>query len=205
MSDKDKEYEEFLQLFEKEHPPRADTSAQRQGQKRYLVERPMPQRTPHSGKPAPPLNQSVQRNRTPQKSGHSPKRQTARKRKQRQRTFVIISVLALILLVAIVVVICKSCSGSKDNLAVLQGVWHYDRYTEYEFDGKGSGCMCIEETNHYEFTYTIDGDTLKIDYALDYVTDCEYAFTVDGDKLTFIGGNGTAEPGKVYELTKENQ
>lgn len=29
MSDKDKEYEEFLQLFEKEHPPRADTSAQK--------------------------------------------------------------------------------------------------------------------------------------------------------------------------------
>ena len=61
--------------------------------------------------------------------------------------------------------------------------------------------MCIDKTNHYEFTYDIDGDTLKVDYALDYVTDCEYAFTVEQDKLTLVGGNGTAEPGKVYELT----
>ena len=60
-----------------------------------------------------------------------------------------------------------------------------------------------DETNHYEFTYDIDGDTLKVDYALDYVTDCEYAFTVERDKLTLVGGNGTAEPGKVYELTKQ--
>ena len=42
-----------------------------------------------------------------------------------------------------------------------------------------------------------------MDYALDYVTDCEYAYTVDGDKLTLVGGNGTVEPGKVYELTKQ--
>lgn len=68
---------------------------------------------------------------------------------------------------------------------------------------KGNGCMCIDKTNHYEFTYDIDGDTLKVDYALDYVTDCEYAYTVDGDKLTLVGGNGTVEPGKVYELTKQ--
>lgn len=63
--------------------------------------------------------------------------------------------------------------------------------------------MCIDKTNHYEFTYDIDGDTLKVDYALDYVTDCEYTYTVDGDKLTLVGGNGTAELGKAYELTKQ--
>ena len=74
---------------------------------------------------------------------------------------------------------------------------------EYEFDGKGNGCMCIDKTNHYEFTYDIDGDTLKVDYALDYVTDCEYTYTVDGEKLTLLGGIGTAEPGKAYELTKQ--
>lgn len=87
----------------------------------------------------------------------------------------------MILLTIVIVVICKSCSDSKNNLAVLQGVWHYDQYTEYEFDGKGNGCMCIEETNHYEFTYTIDGNTLKIDFALDYVTDCEYEFEIQNN------------------------
>lgn len=69
--------------------------------------------------------------------------------------------------------------------------------------GKKLHAMCIEETNHYEFTYDIDGNTLKVDYALDYVTDCEYTYTVDGEKLTLLGGNGTAEPGKAYELTKQ--
>lgn len=108
----------------------------------------------------------------------------------------------LIFLITVIVVICKSCSGSTDNLAVLQGVWHYDQYTEYEFDGKGNGCMCIEEINHYKFTYIIDGDTLKIDFALDYVTDCEYEFEIQNNTLTFIGGNGTANPGQEYTLER---
>ncbi len=98
-----------------------------------------------SGRAVPPLNKSVQRNRILQKPGHSPKRQTARKRKQRQRIIVSSSVLASILLITIIVVICKSGSDGKENLAALQGVWHYNnQYTEYEFDGRGSGCMCIE-------------------------------------------------------------
>ena len=115
----------------------------------------------------------------------------------------IVSLFALLIVILIVVLICKGCAGGKKDLSVLQGTWYYDQYTEYEFDGKGNGCMCIDKTNHYEFTYDIDGDTLKVDYALDYVTDCEYTFTVEQDKLTLVGGNGTAEPGKVYELTKQ--
>ena len=109
----------------------------------------------------------------------------------------------VLIIVLIVVLICKVWAGGKKELSVLQGTWYYDQYTEYKFDGKGNGCMCIDKTNHYEFTYDIDGDTLKVDYALDYVTDCEYTYSVDGDKLTLVGGNGTVEPGKVYELTKQ--
>lgn len=132
----------------------------------------------------------------------SAKRQVSKKRKQRQRITVSISALVVVLLIIIIAVICKSCSGNKDNLAILQGVWHYDQYTEYEFDGKGNGCMCIEETNHYEFTYTIDGDTLKIDFALDFVTDCEYGFTLENNKLTLVGGKGTANIGQEYILER---
>ena len=135
-------------------------------------------------------------------SSEVPFRKAAIKRRKRQRT-VIASLLALLFVVIFIVLICKGCAGGKKDLSVLQGTWYYDQYTEYEFDGKGNGCMCIDKTNHYEFTYDIDGDTLKVDYALDYVTDCEYTYTVDGDKLTLVGGNGTIEPGKVYELTKQ--
>lgn len=129
-------------------------------------------------------------------------RQRAIKKRRQRRMLIGASVITLIALVVIIVLNCKSCVGSKSDPSVLQGVWHYDQYTEYEFDGKGSGCMCIEETNHYEFTYTIDGDTLKIDFALDYVTDCEYDFKLENDKLTLIGGKGTANPGQEYTLER---
>ena len=56
-------------------------------------------------------------------------------------------------------------------------------------------------SNHFEFTYKAEDGTLYLDFALDYVTDCQYTYTVDGNKLTLIGGKGTAEVGKVYELT----
>ena len=125
-------------------------------------------------------------------------RMTAKRRKARRRKIAIVSAVALAVLVLVIVLICKGCAGDKKDLSVLQGTWYYDQYTEYEFDGKGNGC---DKTNHYEFTYDIDGDTLKVDYPLDYVTDCEYTYTVDGDKLTLVGGNGTVEVGKVYELT----
>lgn len=167
MSDKDREYKEFLRLFEKEHSTPDDTHIVNQRQKQI-----------------------------------SAKRQASKKRRQRQRITVSISALVLLLLIVIVAVISKSCLGNKNNLAILQGVWHYDQYTEYEFDGKGNGCMCIEETNHYEFTYTIDGNTLKIDFALDYVTDCEYNFKIENDKLTLIGGKGTANLGQEYTLER---
>ena len=75
--------------------------------------------------------------------------------------------LQTVIVILIVVLICKGCAGGKKDLSVLQGTWYYDQYTEYEFEGKGNGCMCIDKTNHYEFTYDIDGDTLKVDYALD--------------------------------------
>ena len=51
----------------------------------------------------------------------------------------------------------------------------------------------------YDFTYTIDGNKLMIDYANESVRDSEYEFTVDGNTLTLIGGEGTV--GRTYELS----
>ena len=99
--------------------------------------------------------------------------------------------------------ICKGCAGENDTNTALVGVWHYDQYTEYEFDGEGNGCMCLDGNNHFLFTYKAENGILSLDFALDYVTDCQYTYTVDGNKLTLVGGEGTAEVGKVYELTKK--
>lgn len=175
MNDRDKEYDEFLDVWNK---GKGNRPAQRQ---------------------------SAPQTRITTRPGRylSPKRMSAKKRKARQRKIAVVFALALVVVVLVIVLICKGCAGGSNDNADLSGVWHYDQYTEYEFDGKGKGCMCLDDSNHYEFTYKAEDGTLYLDFALDYVTDCQYTYTVNGDKLTLIGGEGTAEIGKVYELTKE--
>lgn len=163
MNEKDKEYEEYFKIFEQKSTRRARQNT--------VTPRPTAQ-----NRTQPRPRQQIPR-----------KRQSPRKRRQKKRRIAIISSLAAILLIVCIVLICKSCTGNHD-LAALQGVWHYDEYTEYEFDGKATAVCILTNENHFEFTYSVDGDTVKLDFVLDYVTDCEYTFTVDGDKLTFIGG-----------------
>lgn len=126
----------------------------------------------------------------------------ARKRKARQRGIVIISAIVLALFVLVIVLIGKGCSNNDLNTELV-GVWKYDQYSEYEFKDGNSGCMCLDSITHYEFTYNIKNNVLYIDFALDYVTDCQYTYTLEGNKLTLVGGEGTAEVGKVYVLTKK--
>ena len=173
MNDKDKENDEFLETYDKGNGN------------------------------SPTRRQSSPQTRTTARPGRylSPKRMSAKKRKARQRKIAVVSALALAVLVLIIVLICRGCAGGNYDNADLSGVWHYDQYTEYEFDGEGKGCMCLDGTNHFEFTYKAEDGTLYLDFALDYVTDCQYTYTVDGDNLTLVGGKGTAEVGKVYELT----
>ena len=204
MDEQDKKLDEILRIFDKAPSPSSERNNQAQMRQNNLQSRQVPPNPTNAERTVRQSNQTAYKRQPQPSKGRylSPKRKAAIKRRKRQRT-VIVSLFALLIVILIVVLICKGCSGDKKDLSVLQGAWYYDQYTEYEFDGKGNGCMCIDKTNHYEFTYDIDGDTLKVDYALDYVTDCEYAFTVERDKLTLVGGNGTAEPGKVYELTKQ--
>ncbi len=111
----------------------------------------------------------------------------------------------LAVLAIIILLICRGCGnkvGSSVGTAELSGNWKYDEYTVYEFDGEGSGCMCLDGNTHYEFTYTVSEDVLKLDFKADYVTDCEYTFKIDKDTLTLVGGNGTANPGQEYVLAK---
>ena len=128
-------------------------------------------------------------------------RRKVKKRKARQRSILIMSAVMLALLILAIVLICKGCSNSEKNTELL-GVWQYDQYTEYEFHDSNTGCMCLDGNTHYEFSYSIKDNILYIDFTLDYVTDCQYTYTLDGNKLTLVGGEGTAEVGKVYSLIK---
>ena len=147
-----------------------------------------------------PSPSSERNNKTQSSKGRdlSPKRKTAIKRRKRQRA-VIVSLLALLFVVLIIVLICKGCSGRTDALA---GKWDFDGTTAYEFDGKGVGTMVLPSVS-YDFKYEINGNELYIDFINESVHDSTYSFTVQTNTLTLVGGNDTAIPGKVYELTKQ--
>ena len=78
----------------------------------------------------------------------------------------------------------------------------FDGTTAYEFDGKGAGAMVLPSVS-YDFKYEINGNELYIDFINESVHDSTYSFTVQTNTLTLVGGNDTAAPGKVYELTKQ--
>ena len=66
---------------------------------------------------------------------------------------------------------------------------------------KGVGTMVPSVS--YDFKYEINGNELYIDFINESVHDSTYSFTVQNNTLTLVGGNDTAIPGKVYELTKQ--
>ena len=120
------------------------------------------------------------------------------KKKQKQRRMLFGGAAAvLIVIVVVIVLIVKGCSGRTD---VLAGTWDFDGTTTYSFDGEGSGTMVLPSIS-YDFTYTIDGNKLVIDYSNESVHDSTYEFTVDGDILTMVGGEGTVSG--TYKLTRQ--
>ena len=120
------------------------------------------------------------------------------KKKQKQRRMLFGGAAAvLIVIVVVIVLIVKGCSGRTD---VLAGTWDFDGTTTYSFDGEGSGAMVLPSIS-YDFTYTIDGNKLVIDYINESVHDSPYECAVDGDILTMVGGEGKV--GGTYKLTRQ--
>lgn len=120
-----------------------------------------------------------------------------KQKKRRQKRIIFFIILTLIILVAALIGIIDI--NSKSDLNAFEGTWIYDAYTSYEFDGKGNGCMRLEELS-YEYTYTVQDDELKINFKDNSVRDCTYTFSIKDDTLTIIGGEGTV--GGTYELHK---
>ena len=150
MSDKDREYEEIMKLFEQKYPESTNSDRQRQPQSRYSADCPVSQRTPQQRTAtAQPSRQTVN-NRTYTRQHIPQKRRTAQKRRQRRLFGASAAVLAIALLVVIIIVIARSCSvggnvlngGSVPNgTDVLNGTWNLDGITVYQFDGKGNGSL----------------------------------------------------------------
>lgn len=200
MDEQEKELEEILRIFDKAPSPSSENSVQNQAQQNNKQPRQISQKPTDTERTARTSNQTEYKRQAQSSKGRylSPTRKTAIKRRKRQRA-VIVSLLALLFVVLIIVLICKGCSGRTDALA---GKWDFDGTTAYEFDGKGVGTMVLPSVS-YDFKYEINGNELYIDFINESVHDSTYSFTVQNNTLTLVGGNDTAIPGKVYELTKQ--
>ena len=138
--------------------------------------------------------------RFPNESDRTVERIRKRKKKQTQHRMVLCGAIAALAVIIVgIILLAKGCSGGTDALA---GTWEFDGTTTYSFDGRGSGAMELPSIS-YDFTYTIDGNKLMIDYANKSVRYSEYEFTVDGNTLTLIGGEGTV--GGTYELKRSSK
>lgn len=200
MDKQEKELEEILRIFDKAPSPSSENSVQNQAQQNNKQPRQISQKPTDTERTARTSNQTEYKRQAQSSKGRylSPTRKIAIKRRKRQRA-VIVSLLALLFVVLIIVLICKGCSGRTDALA---GKWDFDGTTAYEFDGKGVGTMVLPSVS-YDFKYEINGNELYIDFINESVHDSTYSFTVQTNTLTLVGGNDTAVPGKVYELTKQ--
>ena len=200
MDEQEKEIEEILRTFDKASSPSSENSVQNQAQQNNKQPRQISQKPTDTERTARTSNQTEYKRQAQSSKGRylSPTRKTAIKRRKRQRA-VIVSLLALLFVVLVIVLICKGCSGRTDALA---GKWDFDGTTAYEFDGKGVGTMVLPSVS-YDFKYEINGNELYIDFINESVHDSTYSFTVQTNTLTLVGGNDTAIPGKVYELTKQ--
>ena len=139
-------------------------------------------------------DRAVDQRRTPQQThAKNTIRLSGKKRKmqRRRRLLAALTGLALILLIVLIVLVVKSCSADTS----LAGTWRIDD-TVYEFDGKGSGVLHTS-LNDYAFTYTVEDDTLRIDFASSAATDTAYQYSIKGNTLTFERG------GEIYKLTKD--
>ena len=132
-------------------------------------------------------------------------RWATQKRKQRKQKIIAVNLaIIMVIIILISIFLIKTNGSTNDNEASdnIKGTWVYNQYVQYEFNGHGNGCMCLEDT-HYEYTYEINKDTLSIDFDNEAVHDCVYKFTVEGDNLTIVGGEGTT--GGTYTLSKSSR
>lgn len=111
---------------------------------------------------------------------------------------IVIAVLLIFIATIITILIVLRSDRTTDKLI---GTWRYDEYTQYFFKKDGTGKLLADDVA-YEYTYTIKGEKLIIDFTENIVHDCEYTYAIhDNGTLTLIGGIGTN--GGSYNLNKE--
>ena len=88
----------------------------------------------------------------------------------------------------------RSCSKP-----TIIGRWDLDGTTVYEFGKNGQGALILLNAE-YEFSYVIEEDILRIDFADEAALDAEYTFVLEKNLLFWTGGPGDAR--SEYVLKK---
>ena len=121
------------------------------------------------------------------------------KEKSKQTFKIILIVLLAILIIAIAIIAMINMLKPTD---ALKGTFIYGESVKYEFNGKGNGAMYDDETK-YSYSYSIEEDTLKLDFKDEFIRDASYTFTIENNSLTLIGEEGTM--GGEYILERESE
>lgn len=81
----------------------------------------------------------------------------------------------------------------------LEGTWYMDAVTVYKFYGDGKGAMVLPSVE-YTFSYSVEDNTLNIDFDHEGAKDAQYTFFITGDALTLDGGNSTTQGRYVLNM-----
>ena len=107
----------------------------------------------------------------------------------------------IIMIVLIIIVICAIIALllglNKTKKPSIIGTWTTDGVTIYKFNKDNTGALIVS-LGEYEFTYTIDDDTLEIDFKNERSEDAKYKYTFEDNKLILEGDNGK------YTFIKKN-
>lgn len=129
------------------------------------------------------------------------KNKSRRRRKRKSKLHIITFIfLVIIIIVCLVIFIPKFKEKVKQNKLKneLLGSWTTDGYTVYEFYKEGKGALKIQNAD-YIFLYSINENTLFIDFENEKSIDSNFEFSFEDGKLILRGINGTSG---TYAFTK---
>lgn len=112
-----------------------------------------------------------------------------RKSKWQRYMAVAVCIMVIMMLAALGVFVAYFLPIVHDDC--LKGIWAVDSATSFRFDGKGAGAMELP-SSEYKFKYSIDGNTLIIDFEAEEAADVEYRFEINGYTLRLTEGYGSA-------------
>jgi len=121
-----------------------------------------------------------------------------RRRRERRRKLLLAGCLLVIALIAGLLAVFVASKRLPDA-GGLTGTWKYEETATLQFDGEGRGTITLADTE-CTFSYTMNDQTLNIDFDNAYITDAAYTFSLEDDTLTLSGGTGTT--GGIFNLKK---